>query len=157
MAKCTVLVNPESGTIDRIFCNGNIRKNVGKKNECGYIKLKFDGGLKSAHNIIWSFVYGQIPNGFCIDHINGIRHDNRISNLRLVTHKQNSENQKNCHKGNISGTKGVYLHKQSKKWIACISHSYKKIYLGIFPTIEEADEVYCLAASMLHTHNPCAA
>ena len=44
------------------------------------------------HRIAWIFVHGHIPDGLVIDHINGKRSDNRIENLRAVTHKQNSQN-----------------------------------------------------------------
>lgn len=157
MAKSTVLVNPESGTIDRIYACGKILRNVGTKHNKGYFSLMVNGEMKLSHRLVWESVHGQIPDGFQIDHINGFRRDNRISNLRLVTPSQNNQNRSTCRAGNVSGKKGVILDKRTGHWIASIANNGKRKHLGSFLTIDEADEVYCLAASMLHTHNPCAA
>lgn len=55
----------------------------------GYVVAKAEGREKMAHRLIWEFVHGPIPNGYEINHINGIKNDNRISNLELVTHSEN--------------------------------------------------------------------
>ena len=157
MAKSTVLINPESGTIDRIFACGKILKNIGTKHNQGYLFLMVNGERKLSHRVIWESVHGQIPKSLQIDHINGVKCDNRISNLRLVTSSQNNQNKKHCRAGNVSGIKGVTLDKKTGHWRAVITNNGKRKQLGTYVTLEEADEVYSLAASMLHTHNPCAA
>lgn len=58
----------------------------------GYVVIRCNGVyLGSAHRLIWESVHGPIPNGLQINHINGIKTDNRICNLELVTCKQNIE------------------------------------------------------------------
>jgi hypothetical protein len=72
-----------------------------------------------------------------IDHINRIRTDNRISNLREVSHKQNHQNRsKSSH--NTSGHSGVSWYKQKSRWRAQITHNQKDIHLGLFTNLEDA-------------------
>lgn len=81
----------------------------------GYVCTKYKGKMYKVHRIIWMMFYGEIPDGLQIDHINGIRHDNRIENLRLVTASVNQKNRK-LNKNNKSGHVGVSYHKMSGKW-----------------------------------------
>lgn len=82
-----------------------------------------------AHVIAWAMHHGSWPAGH-IDHINGIRDDNRIANLRDVTRAQNCRNAR-MKSTNTSGATGVIQHKG--RWRA-----YINLHLGIFDTIEEA-------------------
>ncbi len=72
-----------------------------------------------------------------IDHKNRNTLDNRKSNLRIVTHAQNMKN-RNKHKNNKSGIKGVYWDKRGKKWRSEIRVDGKKIHLGMFSDLMEA-------------------
>lgn len=74
-----------------------------------------------------------------IDHINGIPYDNRLCNLRSVTHAQNMKNLKLCN-NNTSGHKGVHYSKNEKKWKAFIIVDGKQTHLGTFSTYKEAVE-----------------
>ncbi len=69
--------------------------------------------------------------GFSIDHIDGDGFNNTRENMRVCTHQQNLFNQK-LNKANTSGYKGVYWHKQAKKWLAAIMVNQKHISLGVF-------------------------
>ena len=77
------------------------------------------------------------------DHIDHNTLDNRITNLRKVTHQQNTLNRKNS-------AKGYYWHKKAKKYLAQIMSNGKYIYLGLFCTTEEAHYVYLQAKAKYH-------
>ncbi len=102
----------------------------------GYLQIRVQSRKYQAHRLAWLYVYGEWPKDQ-LDHINRIRTDNRISNLREVTNKQNLQNA-GKRSNNTSGHSGVRWYRQSSKWVACITHNYKRIHLGFFATIEEA-------------------
>lgn len=113
---------------------GRMAGHRGKGN--GYVLLGIKAGTYSAHRIAWLYVYGVWPSGV-IDHINGIPDDNRISNLRNVSQRDNSENLE-CHRnGKIPG-----LRKKGDNcgWTATISQDRKTYVIGTYKTIEEAIE-----------------
>lgn len=107
----------------------------------GYVRIKIDGRLYLAHRLAWLYVYGVWPREE-IDHINLVRDDNRISNLREASRAQNSRN-KTLRKDNSSGAKGVYWHKGSQKWQVSSGLNGKLFYLGLY----EDKELACLVAS----------
>ena len=102
----------------------------------GYLQIRVQSRKYQAHRLAWLYVYGEWPEGQ-IDHINRNRSDNRISNLRDVTQKQNLQNA-GKRSNNTSGHSGVRWYKQSSKWVAVITHNYNRIHLGYFNTMEEA-------------------
>lgn len=101
-----------------------------------------------AHRVAWAIHYGETPSCF-LDHINTIKDDNRISNLRLAS---NSENMCNTTKraDNTSGVKGVYWCKEKSKWCAEIKKNGKKRFLGRFIDIDQARLAYEKASKMYH-------
>lgn len=102
----------------------------------GYLQIRIQSRLYQAHRLAWLHTYGVWPK-LDIDHINRNPKDNRLANLREVSHKQNQQNKsKSSH--NTSGCQGVHWHKRDSKWVAQIRHNYKPIHLGYFTTIEEA-------------------
>ncbi|ENX1275922.1 HNH endonuclease, partial [Neisseria gonorrhoeae] len=105
------------------------------KGRLGYLKLKIFKKQYNAHRLIWLFVYGKHASS--IGHINRDKTDNRISNLRDVTHAENMKN-RGKFKNNTSGHTGVYFHKPSKKWQARIMVNRKNKILGLFEHIEDA-------------------
>lgn len=114
----------------------------------GYICIRIDDILYTAHRLAWFYMTGQWP-ADQIDHINGVRHDNRFANLREAT---NLENTQNCvgtlRRSNKSGYTGV--RKDRDKWVAEIKTNYKGKYLGRFDTAEEAYAAYLKAKHELH-------
>lgn len=91
-----------------------------------------------AHRVAWALHYGVWPDGQ-IDHINGRQTDNRIGNLRAVTHRENGRNQKH-HARNTSGVMGVHWHRRLRKWWVRISVNGARVDLGLFTDFEAACE-----------------
>lgn len=100
----------------------------------GYRTGRIFGVAYRATHIAWAMVHGAWPQGV-IDHKNGVRDDDRIENLRDISAAENNLNRgRGCN--NKSGVTGVYRHRNS--WVAEITISGKKRYLGRFRSISEA-------------------
>jgi hypothetical protein len=116
---------------------------VGWINVEGYSTVKVDGVHLLAHRVVWAMHYGEWPVG-SLDHVNGIKSDNRIENLRIATHSQNRANTL-ASRTSSHGTKGITL-LPTGKWQAQIQHNGKFRYLGCFADKQEAAQVYADAA-----------
>ena len=88
-----------------------------------------------AHRVIWLIETGKWPVN--IDHINGVRTDNRWGNLREVTFSENMKN-KRINKNNTSGVTGVFLNKTTNKWTASIGYKGRRLILGTFEDKQDA-------------------
>jgi hypothetical protein len=106
------------------------------------------------HRVIWLMHYGYWPK-HTIDHINHIRDDNRLENLREATQAENLRNKRARTVNGISRDlpKGVY--RKRNKFGAQICLDGKRITLGVFRTPEEASDVYFKAAQKLHGKFAC--
>lgn len=129
--------NPETGELSRKDGTLLSKRPVTKDK---YKQVRINRSPHRVHRIVWLWMYGEIPKGMFIDHINGNKHDNRIANLRLATQKQNNQNKLPTRKG----YKGIS--KKRNKWAAYISENNKTICLGVFNTPEEAARAYDAAA-----------
>ena len=131
--------NSETGIIYSRY-----NKIVKRKQSNGYIKFGLSVNKKTinllGHHFAWYCFYGNC-NINQIDHINGIRTDNKIFNLRNVTSKQNSWNR--------TKAKGYFWNKHRNKWQAQIKGN-KQINLGLFNTEEEAKNAYLTAKEKYH-------
>ena len=131
--------SPETGIFTRKVGTSN-RVKVGDVAGCprgdGYLQIKVQSRKYKAHRLAWLYVYGVWPEDQ-LDHVNRVRTDNRIANLRAVTNKQNQQNASK-RSDNTSGHTGVRWHRWASKWLAHIRHNQKLIHLGCFATIEEA-------------------
>ena len=114
----------------------------------GYRQGKLKGKNCYEHRLIWLYYHGIWPKDQ-IDHINGIKNDNRIENLRECTVQQNQFNIKSV-SGSSSKYKGVSWNKQRKKWVAGHKYKGKRYDLGRYETEEEAAEAYREATENLH-------
>lgn len=92
------------------------------------------GGVK-AHRVIWKMTHGAEAD--CIDHINGSRSDNRLCNLRSVSHDENARNL-GLSRNNTSGVNGVYWYPRYSKWMASIRVGGRRKNLGYFSDIDDA-------------------
>jgi HNH endonuclease/AP2 domain len=89
-----------------------------------------------AHRVVWAMVTGAWPPEQ-IDHINGDRTDNRMSNLRCASSAVNAKN-KALPKNNTSGVIGVFWHPPTSQWRARINVSRQTLHLGLFDRLEDA-------------------
>lgn len=154
--KAVLNYDPESGHFTwRKALSNRVKANSragGPHNE-GYVSIAVNGRRFLAHRLAWFYVHGTWPKE--IDHINGKRSDNRISNLREATRSQNNANAK-VRSNNRSGMKGVSWSSDRKMWVAHISWQRKVHHLGRFKTKEAAQEAYLAKASELfgNFHRP---
>ena len=116
----------------------------------GYVRIKISGRKYRAHRLAWLIVYGSFPPDQ-LDHINGIRHDNRIINLRAVTHAENSRNRA-LDIRNKSGYTGITYNKENNKWLAKIGGTNKRVHLGNFENLEDAVEARRIAEINYNYH-----
>lgn len=100
----------------------------------GYWVIRIDRKTYRAHRLAWLYTYGEFPPKL-IDHIDKVRTNNAISNLRLGDDSLNSKNQ-SIYKNSPTGYHGVSAH--GNRWRARININGKKVHLGVFDTIEEA-------------------
>ena len=122
-------------------------KAAGSLNDEGYINIKVDGKMYKAHRLTYIYHHGDIPYKMEIDHVNGVKNDNRIENLRLATHGQNQQHA-GMQANNTSGAKGV--NQEGEKWRARIMVDKVAVHLGRYDSIEEASKAYKEAAKKLH-------
>jgi len=122
---------------------------VAGSNVRGYTNISVAGAKVRAHRLAWLYVYGEWPKGF-IDHINGVRNDNRIENLRLVNFSENMQNQRKVRADSKTGLMGVQWNKRKSVFIARIKFNGKCHYLGQFPSKEAAAAAYLQAKREVH-------
>ena len=125
---------------------------AGSMNDMGYRKLSIDNQGHRQHRLAWFYVTGAFP-AAQIDHINGIRTDNRIANLREATNAENHQNV-SAPRDNTSGHLGVAWHSRARKWRAEIMLLGRYHYIGLFDTKEAASEAYRSAKKELHRFQP---
>lgn len=113
----------------------------------GYWEICVDRTLFGAHRLAWLYIYGHWPPSD-VDHIDGVRHNNRIENLRAATRSQNCANGKKSAR-NTSGYKGVRWSKHAKKWVARIGILYQTIHIGYFDSVDDAYAAYLAKADEL--------
>lgn len=116
----------------------------------GYLRIKIDGIAYKNHRLAWLFTYGEWPNGM-LDHINSIKTDNRITNLREADHSSNAENQKKARFDNLTNMLGVSWYKRHKKYVSSIKVNGVKIHLGYFNNKDDAFSAYLTAKRKLHS------
>ncbi|EFH4017810.1 HNH endonuclease [Escherichia coli] len=112
------------------------------------VALRLDGKqyqLK-AHRVAWILEHGAIPDGLQVDHINGIRDDNRLCNLRLVTQRENDQNRRKA--------RGYGWNKGCSKWEAYIRVDGVRHHLGLFTSEAAARAAYLKAKARYHPSTP---
>ena len=114
-------------------------KPVGCKNGYLQVDLCNNEGRKTVyiHKLVAKAFIDNPENKPIIDHIDNDKTNNKVSNLRYATVKENSWNAK-LSKKNTTGYKGVVFNKKANKYVSYICENGKNKHLGIFKTIEEA-------------------
>ena len=123
--------------------SGNRLKRISKSYYTFNIKIDDKRYNIFHHRFAWYYIYGEIDDNLLIDHINRVKTDNRLSNLRLVTHQENNFNKV---------VKGAYEIKRKNDvvYISKIKIGSKSIHLGTFHTEKEARKAYDEAKKKLH-------
>ena len=99
----------------------------------GYPATNIDGGLARLHRLLIT----DVPVGLVVDHINRNKRDNRRTNLRLVTQKENCHNA-STRSNNTSGVPGVFFDKRANRWRAQIYQAGKTTHVGIYDSFDDA-------------------
>lgn len=130
-----------------IFTRKNGTK-AGTLSHHGYLRMKIYDKTYQVHRLAWLYVNGRFPSS-SIDHIDGGKLNNRISNLREANRSQNNQNGRATERKHDL-PRGVGISHPSGRFKASISLGNKRRHLGTFDTPEEASEFYQLAADLLH-------
>lgn len=152
--KSLVSYNPETGLFIWLAAKSNRCKAgsiAGCKTFYGYSTISVNTIRYPAHRLAWLYMTGKFPTEK-IDHINGIRDDNRFCNLREATNKQNLQNIRKPHKDNRTGFLGVWEHIPGS-FRARIMTNGKTTHIGCYKTPEEAHNAYLNAKRVNHEFN----
>jgi len=125
---------------------------AGSYQQHGYLNIKIDGRTYRSHRLAWLYVHGRWP-AEQIDHVNGVRDDNRIANLREATVGQNHQNRA-VQKNSTSRHPGVGWHSRAKRWRVHIKVGGKQIYIGHFREFSDAVEARAAAKAKHHPFQP---
>lgn len=115
----------------------------------GYRTLMLDGKSYLEHHLAWLYVHGTLPDT-CVDHIDGVKDNNAIHNLRLVTHAENLQNMRGPMKNNRAGFLGVSLDNRTGRYQARIRLNGISKALGNFADPDSAHAAYVVAKRHLH-------
>jgi len=152
--KALLHFNPDTGVFTRAVSLRRWKAGeiAGSVNSIGYWQIRIKGKNRYGHRLAWLYVYGCFPEEQ-IDHINGNRLDNRISNLRKASPSENNQNRVS-QRGSYSRFLGVSWNRNLNKWHASISKNRKRNHLGFFDSEEDAGLAYTRAKLEMHEFNP---
>jgi hypothetical protein len=138
--------DPETG----VFCwrvsrgtrkAGSVAGHVKQK---GYRTIRVDWRAYEAHRLAWLYVHGEFPATF-LDHIDRVKDNNRLANLREATFQQNFGNT-GLRADNKTGLKGVHYCTRGKSFVAQITIGRRRKHIGHFKSADDAYAAYCAAA-----------
>ena len=132
---------PLTGELVRISKTGAKLQSFGRRSTKGYVYGTFKGNSYYAHRLVWTWLHGEDPGAFEVDHIDRNRSNNTAWNLRKIPAYKQSLNTK-CYKNNALGVRGVKAIAGASTYQARIRINGKAINLGCYPTVKEASKVY---------------
>ena len=142
--------NADTGVFTRLISassNAKAGDVAGSKNSEGYLVIRVLGRLHKAHRLAWVHANGTWPVGQ-IDHIDGIRDNNALANLRDVSHSVNAQNVRRATSNSTHGFMGAT--RSGKRWTAQIRVDGKSCHIGSYDTAEEASAAYVKAKRLMH-------
>ena len=129
--------------------NTGVGMEAGSLTQAGYRTISVEMVKYLSHRLAWAYVYGEWPDGF-IDHINRVKSDNRITNLRVVDSTGSAQN-RDSNKRNKTGFAGVK--KEGEKYLAVISFGKaKQKVVGRFSSPEDAHKCYMDHKKIMHPY-----
>ncbi len=141
----------QAGLFTRRIASGGRRVGApaGAIRKDGYMHVALCGKTYLAHRLAWALVHGDWPQ-HQIDHIDGNRLNNAISNLRDVSPTTNQQNRRRAYKTSTTGLLGASLDRARGKFVARIKVGNRNLTLGRFDTAQEAHEAYLSAKRKFH-------
>lgn len=120
---------------------------AGCLNSQGYLRVKVEGKNYQGHRLAWLWVHGGWPAAE-LDHRNGIRDDNRMANLREVTHAENLQNERKARPHSSTGILGIVRRRRGyQARITLLGQCYT---IGTYRTPAEAGDAYQVVKAALH-------
>lgn len=140
--------DPETGVFTWIAgqCAGKV---AGSKHKSGYRQIQIGPRIYKAHRLAWLYVHGRFPHAD-IDHLNGVRDDNRLDNLREATRSENLQNVTRARRHKSAGRLGAFWVEEKGKWLASTTLNGRSRFLGYYATESEAHEAYITAKLSVH-------
>ena len=131
--------DPQTGEFRRLVANSGVVKVgdlAGTFHRRGYVRIAVHRVIYSAHRLAFLYMTGRFPPNQ-IDHVDGVKSNNRWCNLRCVSGSENMKNRR-IYCNNKSGTMGVFWDEETRKWIAQIRIEGRQVKLGYYSDKDEA-------------------
>lgn len=116
---------------------------AGTQHSEGYSMIRIDKTAHYAHRLAWLYVYGLHPKQQ-IDHINGVKADNRLRNLRDVSQSANQQNMKGPRKSKKDG-QPLGVRSRNNRFSAIFTINGKQTWIGTYCTADLAHQAYLQA------------
>jgi hypothetical protein len=143
--------DPETGVFTHLESRGKGRagQTAGAVDRFGYVEMRFCNRLFKAHQLAHLYMTGEfVQKPYSIDHINGVRDDNRWVNLRVADYHQQVWNSP-AHRHNQTGLKGAWPCKTTGRWVSMLQDGQRRIWLGRYDTAEAAHKAWIKIATEL--------
>ena len=145
--------DPETGVFRwRTTLSNRARRGAEAGSAAKYRRITVDGEIYRAARLAWFYVHAAWPVGD-VDHINGVKTDDRLRNLRDVSRRVNNENQRVAKRSSGTGLLGASLCQCTGRYVARITTEGRSRNLGRFDTPEEAHAAYIAAKRKYHEGN----